>query len=425
MDVFLQIYSVRMVFVHNEMEQVAIVFFLLFVVWVLILLLKRSIGVIKHFRIFYKNFWFIIDLIIITMSLTCISMFVIRLKMVGEYLDALENLKHNDFIGYFTLFYIEDFLTVCTAFLVLISTVRLWKFLRFGLFFRIMETTLSSAAFPLLSATLAFFVVLMAFGLSGVLIFGNEFPELSTLLKIVATLIILSLKPDQFDITDFIEKPLDYWYFSVYLVLMQIILFIYIIIIIMSYVKAKLDFSVEAAPYRVSTFIQEQTRYIPKIFKQRYDRISGGQEDKKLVKPKGDEFRYANSLSTQSNTLKSMKFITKCVMRNSEKGEEERENLTDYDVELMLEVSRGVLKSHEEDKIEIFFKGHFVGERIRVVDEERITTIAEVVELMLSPKRKKPSAKGQVGVVKKYQQSLMRCALELQKICNEIDKLES
>jgi hypothetical protein len=381
----LQINVVRMLFVENEVEIMTIIFFILFTVWVVLLMLKLSVGIIKHITTFYKRVWLMIDLLINVMSIICISMFVLRMHMVEDYLNELEKVKHNEFVSYFSLLYVEDFLTFFAGILICIATARLWKFLRFGLFFRITERTLSMAAFPLFAVTFAFAVILTAFGLSGILIYGNEFPELSTFIKIVATLIQLSLKPDQFDLSDYLGIDVSYYYFALYLLLMQIILFVYIIVIIMAYMKAQLEFSVEPESYTVGDYVQERFRYLPRLVRARVERMRGGEKEKSPVTAKADEFRYANSIGVQKSRLNSMRFIVSCIVRNMNQSEMEQAELTQHETEMMLKVCRQfVLKTYPDDEIVLFFKGHFVGDQFHFVDEKRIDKMADFVRLMFA-----------------------------------------
>ncbi|XP_044256753.1 uncharacterized protein LOC123006379 [Tribolium madens] len=379
----LQINVVRMLFVQNEVEIKTMVYFILFLFWVSMLNIKLLLGITKNITTFYKKFWLMVDLVINFMSLLSISMFILRIKMVERYLKSLEAVKHNDFISYFNMMYLEEFLTYFVGVLVCFATARLWKFLRFGQFFRIMERTLAMAAVPLGAVTFSFGVIITAFAFVGIIIFNNEFVELAFFVKIVATLIQLSLKPDQFDLTQFITFQLAYAYFSLYLIIMQVILLVYITVIIMAYVKARLELSCGPDRYTVKDYVQEQSEYIPIFLKSLVARLRAGATDGPPVTPKADEFRYANCVGVPKSRLKSMKFIVSCIFRNMREKEEDQRFLTEYEAALMLGVCNTfVLKTNENDEQELFFKGHFEGQKIQLVDEKRIDKIADFVDIM-------------------------------------------
>ncbi|KYB28219.1 uncharacterized protein LOC107397705 [Tribolium castaneum] len=379
----LQINVVRMLYTQNEVEIESMVYFVLFLFWVSMLNIKLLFGIAKNLTDFYKKFWLMLDVVINFMSLLSISMFILRIKMVQRYLTSLEAVKHNDFISYFNMMYLEEFLTYFVAVLVCFATARLWKFLRFGQFFRIMERTLAMAAVPLGAVTFAFGVIITAFAFVGIIIFNNEFVDLSFFVKIVATLIQLSLKPDQFDLMKFITFKLAYVYFSLYLIIMQVILLVYITVIIMAYVKARLELSCVPDRYTVKDYVKEHSEYIPIFVKSLIARLRAGGSEEPPLTPKADEFRYANCVGVAKNRLKSMRFIVSCIFRNMKEKEEDQRVLTDHETTLMLGVCNTfVLKSSEDDEQELFFKGHFEGQNIQLVDEKRIDKIAAFVDIM-------------------------------------------
>ena len=384
-----------MLFVQNEMEHATMVFFILFSVWLTLLILKLFFDILKNLATFYKKVWVMIDFLIIFVSVITISTFILRMRSVGEYLEKLEEVKHNEFVSYFNLLYAEGFLTLFSGILVGVATIRLWKFLRFGIFFRVMERTLSIAAFPLLSVTFAFAIILTGFGFSGILILGNEYPELSSFIKIVATLIQMALKPDQFDLSDYLDFQISYCYFSFYLVCMQVILLLYITVIIMAYVKAQLELSVLPDSYTVGDYIRERMEYLPVLIKTKLHRLRAGEKEDHIVTPKADEFRYANCVGIAKKQIQSMRFIVSCVVRNMSQSAQEQDELTEYEAELMLGVCQSfVLGNQEQDEYELFFKGHFEKERIRLIDEKRITKVADFVKLMFKQKSDEPTTSG-------------------------------
>lgn len=377
-----------MLFVQNEVENMTMVAFVIFTLWMLVLMFKLILGILKDITTFYKNVWLMIDLLINLMSLLSVTLFILRIKMVERYLKSLESVQHNDFVSYYNMMYLEQFLTYFVGVLVCIATARLWKFLRFGEFFRIMERTLSMASVPLLAVTFSFGIVTTAFAFSGIIIFKNEYIELSFFIKIVATLIQLALKPDQFDLTQYTTFIAAYCYFSLYLIAMQVVLLVYITVIIMAYTKARLELSCLPDRYTVKDYILEQSDYVPIFAKSLIARLRAGGVEVPPVTPKADEFRYANCLGVPKSRLKSMSFIVSCIFRNMREVEEDQRVLTTLEEQLMLRVCNTfVLKTIEDDEHELFFKGHFEGEKVKLVDEKRIDKIAEFVDIMFDAKR--------------------------------------
>jgi hypothetical protein len=266
-----------MLYVENEVEEISVVSFLLFVAWVAMLFFKQSVGLIKNIHTFYKNVWLMVDIFIILMSISCIALFMIRMQLVGRYLRVLETMKRNEFLNYFHLFYIEDVLTFCAAVLVCIATVRLWKFLRFGMMFRVLERTLSIAAVPLAATFLYFMVLLVAFSLTLLTMFGNYFEHMYSLTTLMRLMVTITLTPDGMALNNFLTYKLAVFYLTLYILIINTFVVIFIIIVVGSYMQAQLEFSAVVETYSIKTYVQERIRYIPRYLRYKYGRLKAGQ----------------------------------------------------------------------------------------------------------------------------------------------------
>ena len=324
-----------MLLVHNEVETISYTFFALFILWVVLFFFKQSVGVIKRVRTFYKDVWFMIDFLIVLMSMACIFLFSFRMHLIKIYLNKLESIRRNEFLNYFYLFYLEDFLTVFAAVLVCVATIRLWKFLRFGTMFRVLERTLSISAVPLGSVTFSFTVLLVAFSIVIVILFGNEFEKLDTIVQTVRLLIIMSFKAGELQLSRFVDYKNAVFYFTAYSIVVKIVTFVYIMIIVMSYTEAQLEFSTTTDTYNIKHYVLEQMKYVPRLIRYKFSRLAGGQSKSK-VEPKSDKFLYLNSYNVALNRMKMMEDVTKCAIRHINRPL----SVTDNDINLMLAICR-------------------------------------------------------------------------------------
>jgi hypothetical protein len=432
-DQHLQIYAVRMLFVQNELEMITIGFFILFTVWVGMLLFKQSIGLIKKIQTFYKDVWLLTDVVIILLSVMCIGLFAFRMKMVGRYLDVLETVKHNQFLSYFYLFYIEDFLTLVAAFLVCIATIRLWKFLRFGVMFRILEKTLAIAADSLLSATLLFVVLLIASASALLLLVGNDFENMYYMVRIVRVMMTMALRPGEMAMTRFIPFKLAMLILILYVVILEITIVVYIMLIVMSYSKAQMEFSSDLESYTIKHYVLERIKYLPRYIRYKFFRLKGGQliiETK--VEPKSNKFLYLNSFSLPSPRMRLMRYLLMCLIRNYKRFPN-RGYVNDQDARLMRAVCREFLvKNKDEGEVEVFFKGRMKGNRIKLVDEKRIEKVANIVNLLLQERsydglhqeNRNATIQRCVKAIKNYQGTLQRCNVALKVISQKMKSVE-
>ncbi|XP_056639345.1 polycystin-2-like [Diorhabda sublineata] len=127
----------------NAFTLIVLIFFSLIVISLSI----RSINDIRKKKaIVFKDFWRLVDIVLITMTLICLFLYLKRSHEVGEFLNRVKQAKHNKFINYFYLFYAESALTTLAAILVFLATFRLWKLLRFMVIIKVVEKTLDIAA---------------------------------------------------------------------------------------------------------------------------------------------------------------------------------------------------------------------------------------------------------------------------------------
>ncbi|XP_044272220.1 uncharacterized protein LOC123016069 isoform X2 [Tribolium madens] len=415
-----EVNAVRMLFVKRELESITVVVFFMFIIWVGVLFFKQSVGVIRKVKSFYKDPWFMVDCVIIFMSVICVALFVVRMKMIGLYLDKLEKLKHNEFSNYFFLFYLEDFLQVFAATLVCIATVRLWKFLRFGLFFRILEFTIWKSLLPLFSFSIAYILLLFAFALPLVLLCGSQILVFNKITRVVRPMFTMALSASDLTLKTFLEIKGSAFYIVLYGLIVKIIFLIYIMIIMMSYSTAQMKFSNELEIYTIKNYVQERFNYFPKYVKYKYKRLRSGQTKQSQVEPKPDKFVYSNSFSLETFKMLTMKYIVQCVFRNMTKRKTAK--LSEWDLKLMLGVSRRFLVKAPPKEVEVFFKGRISGKKISLIDERNVWRIADVVGALLEEKHKektKEEIKGSrsyekcVTMIKKNQSTLKKCDLKL------------
>lgn len=121
----------------------------------------------------FKDVWSIIDIIIALLSIGAIIVYSIRASFIRDLLNQLEVSKHNTFVNYFTLFYIEKFMDYLGSFLVCCATMRLWKVLRLFLIFRIFEKTVILLAFIMLPLLLYLTILMTSFTFIFTIILGE------------------------------------------------------------------------------------------------------------------------------------------------------------------------------------------------------------------------------------------------------------
>lgn len=422
-----------MLFVKNEVEQMSSVFFFLFVVWVVVLFFKHSIGTFKKIHNFFKDLWLLIDLVILFMSLMSIGLFIIRMYLVGRYLRRLEQVKHNQFIEYFYLFHIEYFLNFTAAFLVCISTIRLWKFLRFASMFRTLEKTIIIASSLLLSFSTVVIVQVLLFAFPIMLLLGNYFTRIRTTTKLIRLMLTMPLRPIEMRLREFISYKFAMFLFSLYLIAIMINMFIFIMFIVISYFEAQLEMSSEKQEYNIRTYVQEKSLYLPRYLKYKYKySLRGGTQKQSKVVPKSHKLLYSKCRSISASRMNKMTSIVHCLLRNQKMYKKPR-RLSKNDIKLMLQVCREISRRESKQDVDIFFIGKIQQqERIQLIDEKRVEKVANVANILLQEELPEFTKEKLVNkklescrkAIKQKQKTLQKCNLMLKLTLEKLNNAE-
>lgn len=382
-----------------------------------IFLLKVTVRLYKTRRTSWRSIWNLVDAFIILMSISCVIVFALRMLAIQRFLDDVVRTRHNKFINYFSLLEQDDILTVFGALLVGVSTIRLWKMLRFATFFRVMEMTLLRSLPAIFCLTLCHLIVLLVFSFAGFLFFVDVSHEFRDTTESMMVMVLLSLSLHDtfdFDILDYSHSFIGHLYYIVFMFIMLLIYTLYIAVIMWSYVEAQIYFSTQEKTYYVMSFLRDEIRYNYELVKARIKevlRIRSKHADQemsfqqkeeyfikrmatltdstpeKYVVPKEDVHRYANCISLPTNRMLAMHCIAKrCLIRNSNSNR----YLTP---ELMLRTLYYYLFQDAGDK-EMFFKGNFQGKPMTLIDDQRLVLMEEACELLLTgekpPKKSEP-----------------------------------
>ncbi|XP_055850571.1 polycystic kidney disease protein 1-like 2 [Episyrphus balteatus] len=136
--------------------------------------------------------WNYVDITIVGLNLFIGLGVWIREIYVKQLLHQLETSRKNEFVPFYKAAAIDETCTVLVAFLVALTTLRLWKILQFAKVFRILTSTLHHAKGELASTTFFVAIFLTAVGLGLYIINGSNSPSFVQLIKSITTLLSLS-----------------------------------------------------------------------------------------------------------------------------------------------------------------------------------------------------------------------------------------
>jgi hypothetical protein len=392
----LDVDSAQYLFVNNEDKVVRLVILTCFSLILLIFTVKVLSRMWKGKLLVVTDLWILVDLAIVGLSYGCFALFVHQARLVKQFLNKLETSKKNEFINYFNLFYEDGSYTLVAAFLVFVSTVRLWKLCRFATVFRVMEKTVILSTPAILVVLLGHTFILLSFIFCGYMIFGSISSDFKDIRDTLVSLMLLGLGfPDQFDFETFIDlNPiLGRFYYTFYMILSTLILTVDVAIIMFYYYEAKLASEGEFTD--VKRFLYKELLFYRTSVKMCLTRLkSGGYERRRrFVTPKTEEFRYANCMSLPRNTLETMRCIVVHDLKRFSLREKER-------VELMRQAWRC---SRDSEMKEIFLTVKTEQNTIKILHNDVVAKVATAAELILryDEKKKKRAEQRYKKVVEK------------------------
>lgn len=357
-----------------------------FIIMLTILIVKISYRIFRKRKLLLKDIWYIGDIFIILMSLTCLGLYVARSDVVRIFLADVENAKNNEFINYFHLMYTERSLTIVAAILVFLATLRLWKLMRFMIIIKVVEKTLMLSGTILLNLFLCQTIIILACAFYAIVKYGDHDYDFRGVFHTLSTLFTASLNFNpEFDFKA-ISTTFGYIYYATFMLVMLGIYTIYIAVITICYAEAQLYYSTEEE-YNIIDLLKEQYQYYKELIKIKWrnHRLRGG-TDKDLLErrvfPKADEFRYADCVTLPSSKMEGMSCVAKCVLRNMKaRG---KLGITNKDADLIKHTIVNLFRKDTEEK-EIFFMGNIAGEKKKFVDDKVLLKMEKVVEAFLVP----------------------------------------
>ncbi|XP_066139300.1 polycystin-1-like protein 2 [Euwallacea fornicatus] len=329
----------------------------------------------KKKKAYFYNVWSILDVIIVLLTFLSMYLYYARLSRIRTYVSTLSTTKNNEFVNYFDLFGADNTLTLMSATLVFVATLRIWKLLRFMVIVKIAEKTIKDAGLSLLICLTYQLLLLVAFSFGGIDLFGGESKDFRNLHTTFTNLLLMSLNLcPNFNLVALYRHPLGVAFYISFMLVSFFFFNIYIAIISLHYADAKNFYLDDSSS--VHKYLVEKWTYYKYLLLTKVAKLRGGQDTTKnsllIIKPKYGE-RYENCFAIPKERLDAMALITICVLRNIEK-----ERVVDFEL-----ISKTIMAlfTKESSRKEMFFP---TGDsrNITFVDDRKICQIADICEVL-------------------------------------------
>lgn len=357
-----------------------------FLLVVLIMIVKEVMEMVFNVKHYFKSLWNAVDICIILMTFGCIIVYLVWQHSIRRLLDTLEELNHNQYVSYSSLFQTQDILTAMSGALICVATVRLWKFLRFVEKFRIMERTLLYAAVPFLAMFIFHLITLLGFVFVGYLFFGTYTKDFKSIQSSINTLVFHSIGVYydlDFETLDDVHGIIGFFYYVLYMFFTITVFSLYVTIIIMANTRARVSFSNKRKYYTVKDFVKDEVLYyfdLCRVKAKRHRLRAGGIGDNVYDKiyPKADAHRYAKCSAITTNRMNAMTAVARAVIKNHYYANVEDPMFIGDVVYYFNSKDR-----QNDPKAEIFFKSR-KDDDVKLVDDRRLMQMEIVTRRMLT-----------------------------------------
>lgn len=347
-----------------------------------------TLGIIYQRLLFFKGFWNILDLIILAFSITLIVTSGYKMEFLDDILDKIERTQKNKFINYYSVVYYDRLITLMSAILICIATLRIWKYLRFGIMFRVFEKTLVKQMRPLMGVFIYNMITLTMFSLAGYLIFSSFSENFKNLDATFTSMMLLSLN---FNTENFgLEEMLDYLpnlayiFYASFTLAMLMIVNVYITVIIIYYEESREYYIEKQFKYSVLDYARDEITFLACYFARYIKnlRLKGGETERKRVTPKNR--RYTGAHIVGDWYLRKMAAISAGVVKNFLFVRRKR-SLEQIDFQVMVRIAYyTVLDPDKRDKRKHIF---FVSEKegnVKYIPDTRLLQMERILNELLS-----------------------------------------
>lgn len=372
----------------SQLQYVTIFFILAFHLVLLTIVSRKTFKLIENFKQYFNDFWNVTDIFIILSSFACITLFAYRTELVRQFLIRVKYAKKNEFINYDSLFHVEDALNVIASILVCVTTIRMWKLLRFGQMFLKLEGIIACSAKPLAALFLCQMILISASAVCGYLLFGAHSSYFKGTWLSICSLFYISLnlyKRFDYNVLTETQGRLGSFYYATFMFATFTVYTLYVTAVIMGCSLSENYFSNKQTAYSVQDFLKEETWYYANLIgvKMKHERLRAGKEesDSPKVFPKDDSERYGKFIETTRPRMEAMRSIVKATFVNRRVC-----NYNRPDYLLMEEVVRKLASINGDGGSSEKFLIANSGRKVQLIDDAKILLMEIIVAELLGAK---------------------------------------
>jgi len=229
----------------------------LFVLFLLYYTIEEMIEIKKHKTSYFKDFWNIMDIVVVFMGYICVLFSVYRTMEVGKLLSGLlkdkEQYANFEVLGYWQMQFNN-----LVAIAVFFAWIKVFKYISFNKTMTQLQNTLASCAKDIAGFAVMFFIIFLAYAQWGYLIFGTQVQDFSTYVDSIFTLFRIILGDFNFKEIEDANRILGPIFFITYVFFVFFVLInMFLAIINDTYAEVKADLESKESEFEIGDYFKK------------------------------------------------------------------------------------------------------------------------------------------------------------------------
>lgn len=229
----------------------------LFVLFLMYYTIEEAIEIRKHKTAYFKDFWNIMDLVVVLMGYVCVLFSVYRTMEVGKLLSGLlkdkEQYANFEVLGYWQMQFNN-----LVAIAVFFAWIKVFKYISFNKTMTQLQNTLASCAKDIAGFAVMFFIIFLAYAQWGYLIFGTQVQDFSTYMDSIFTLFRIILGDFNFKEIEDANRILGPIFFITYVFFVFFVLInMFLAIINDTYAEVKADLESRESEFEIGDYFKK------------------------------------------------------------------------------------------------------------------------------------------------------------------------
>jgi len=229
----------------------------LFVLFLMYYTIEEMIEIKKHKSSYFKDFWNIMDLIVVFMGYICVLFSVYRTMEVGKLLGGLLK-DQQQYANFEVLGYWQMQFNNLVAIAVFFAWIKVFKYISFNKTMTQLQNTLASCAKDIAGFAVMFFIIFLAYAQWGYLIFGTQVADFSTYVDSIFTLFRIILGDFNFKEIEDANRILGPIFFITYVFFVFFVLInMFLAIINDTYAEVKADLESRESEFEIGDYFKK------------------------------------------------------------------------------------------------------------------------------------------------------------------------